>query len=164
MNYRIIGDDGRTYGPATTEQLREWIAQKRVDKRTPVLVEGGADWTMIGLVPEFASAFTPAPRAASPPAGPLRTNSLAVWGFILGLLSCTCCSICCCGCPLNLVGLIFSIIALIQISNNPDTQRGKGFAIAGIICSCLSLFSGLGWSMLDTPWAKWEHVCHLNGF
>jgi hypothetical protein len=164
MNYRIIGDDGRTYGPATTEQLREWIAQKRVNQRTPVLVEGGADWTMIGLLPEFADTFAPPPRVASQPAGPLRTNSLAVWGFVFGLLSCTCCSLCCCGCPLNVVGLVLSIIGLIQINANPDTQQGKGYAIAGIVCSGLSLVSWLGCSLLDSPWANWEHVWHLNSF
>ena len=27
--YKIIGDDGREYGPATAEQIRQWVAENR---------------------------------------------------------------------------------------------------------------------------------------
>jgi hypothetical protein len=36
MNYKIIGTDGKTYGPASAEQIRQWLAQGRVDSRTAV--------------------------------------------------------------------------------------------------------------------------------
>jgi len=38
--YRMIGADGREYGPVTADQLREWIAEGRVDAQTKALVEG----------------------------------------------------------------------------------------------------------------------------
>ena len=38
--YKIIGSDGKTYGPVTAEQLRGWMAQHRVESRTPVLPDG----------------------------------------------------------------------------------------------------------------------------
>jgi hypothetical protein len=43
----------------------------------------------------------------------------------------------CCGIPFNILGLIFSWVALTQIKTNPQ-QDGKGMAIAGLICSILS--------------------------
>ena len=34
--YRILGSDGNEYGPVSTEQLRLWIAEKRVNSETRV--------------------------------------------------------------------------------------------------------------------------------
>ena len=46
--------------------------------------------------------------------------------------------LCCCyGLPFNILGIVFSIIALTQLKANPR-QQGKGMAIAGLICSILS--------------------------
>ena len=43
MNYKITGNDGKTYGPVSAEQIRLWIAQSRVESRTPIFVEGASD-------------------------------------------------------------------------------------------------------------------------
>lgn len=53
--YRILGADGREYGPVSADQLREWIAQGRANERSRVLPEGGTDWVTLGEVPDFAS-------------------------------------------------------------------------------------------------------------
>ena len=34
--YKIIGADGNEYGPITTEQLRQWLAEGRVNAQTKV--------------------------------------------------------------------------------------------------------------------------------
>ena len=47
--------------------------------------------------------------------------------------------LCCGGIPFNILGLIFSIIALVQINDNPQLHEGRGLAIAGIILSAVSL-------------------------
>ncbi len=65
--YKIIGNDGKTYGPVPAERIREWIVQGRVDSRTTVLAEGAADWTFIGLLPEFAREFSGPPPVTAPP-------------------------------------------------------------------------------------------------
>jgi len=57
---------------------------------------------------------------------PAKTNGLAIAGFVLSIL-------------LSLVGLILSIIALIQINNSNGTQKGKGLAIAGIVIGAVSM-------------------------
>jgi hypothetical protein len=143
--YKIIGQDGKEYGPITAEQLRQWIAENRVERQTPVFKDGAKDWTFIGLLPEFAAHFaggtpptiTPLRPGASTAGQMPKTNSFATAGLIFGILSVT--FVCCCGgFPLNVLGLIFSIIALVQISERPELHAGRGLAIAGLILSTTS--------------------------
>src|SRR5688572_23169206 len=142
--YKIIGADGREYGPISLEQLREWHTQGRVNAQTRVLVTGETNWKTISDLPEFsappaapAPPITPAtirPLTAAPSAyGFLpRTNGFAVAGLIMGIFSLL--SFCCCaGLPFNLLGLTFSIIGLVQINNRPEAYTGKGMAIGGLI-------------------------------
>ena len=142
--YKIIGEDGHEYGPATVEQIRQWIAQGRVERRTPIFVDGAKDWNFVGLLPEFSDCFagTPPPIAPLKPgtsrAGQMpKTNSFATAGLIFGILS-VMFACCCGGIPFNILGLIFSIVALVQISERPESCAGRGLAIAGIILSAAS--------------------------
>jgi hypothetical protein len=144
--YKIIGEDGREYGPATGEQIRQWIAEGRVERRTPVFVDGAKEWNFAGLLPEFAGCF--AASAAPPPIAPPqpgtsaagqipKTNSFATAGLVFGILSVT--FVCCCGgFPFNVLGLIFSIIALAQTSERPERREGRGVAIGGLVLSIAS--------------------------
>lgn len=142
--YKIIGNDGRAYGPVAAEQIRAWIAQGRVDSRTAVLPAGAAEWTFIGLLPEFAPYFSGTPPVIAPPkpvaVSANGTNGFATAGLVCGILSC----ICCCGCPFNILGLVFSIIALVQINGQVPKQAGWGLALAGLICSAASLLFNFG--------------------
>jgi TM2 domain-containing membrane protein YozV len=54
MTYLIIGADGRQYGPATTEQLREWITAGRANNQTLAQAEGTPGWKPLSAFPEFA--------------------------------------------------------------------------------------------------------------
>lgn len=149
MNYTVMGSDGQAYGPADAARVREWIRQGRVDNRTAVLVAGAAEWTFLGLLPEFAADFGGAPPVISPlksaggPAPVLseKSNSLATWGFICGLLSWTLCGCCV---PFSVLGLVLSIIGLTQVNASGGKQDGQGFAIAGIALSALNLLWSLG--------------------
>jgi hypothetical protein len=139
--YKIIGADGKEYGPIPADQLRGWIAEGRVNAQTKVLPEGAPEWKTIRDLPEFAAALpAPAPMAPiSPPpptSGP-TTNALAITGMILGILSLAT-SCCCYGLPFNLGGIICSAMALAQIKSNPN-QQGRGMAIAGLILSLVSI-------------------------
>jgi hypothetical protein len=148
--YKIIGDDGQEYGPATGEQIRQWIAEGRVEHRTPVFVDGAKDWNFVGLLPEFAGCFAasgtpptiaPPPRETSIAGRMAKTNSYAQAGMIFGILSVTCC----CGFPFGILGLVFSLIGLSQINASPELHEGRGMAIAGLILSILSLLFCAGW-------------------
>jgi len=146
--YKIIGNDGQTYGPATAAQIRDWIGQKRVESRTPVLPDGATEWTLLGLLAEFAPHFSgPPPVIAQPRRG---TNGFATAGFICGILSCACC----CGCPFSIFGLIFSIVALTQIGSQLQKEAGWGLALAGLICSAVSMLANLSFGifqLVSTP-------------
>ncbi len=166
MNYRIVGNDGKTYGPVTAEQLRVWIAQSRVESRTAVFVEGATEWTFLGLLPEFAGYFNTPPPVSGlggtirPDAGlPKRTNTLAIWSLVCGILAWVCC---CCCIPFNLLGVIFAIIALVQISARPETQEGRTQAIIGLVLSVLNLFWCLGLSLfnLAANQANFTYIIH----
>ena len=61
---------------------------------------------------------------------------MAITGMVMGILSLV--TICCYGFPFNLLGIIFSAIGLSQIKKSNPRQKGKGMAIAGLICSILS--------------------------
>ena len=144
--YKIIGEDGREYGSATVEQIRQWIAEGRVERRTPIFADGAKDWNFVGLLPEFTNCFTASatpppiapPKSGSSTAGRMpKTNSFATAGLIFGILSVTF-SCCCGGFPFNVLGLVFSIIALLQINENPQLHEGRGLAIAGIILTAAS--------------------------
>ena len=150
MNYTIIGQDGKKYGPAGAEQIRQWIAQGRVESRTPVFLAGATDWTFLGLLPEFAAYFSGPPpviRAANECAGTAApTNQLATWGLVCGILAWT---LCCCCLPLNLLGLVFSIVALVQIHASAGAQEGRGFAIAGLVLSATNLLWCAGLTLMN---------------
>ena len=69
--YKIIGADGREYGPVTAGQMRQWIAEGRANARTPALAPGATEWKPLGALPEFAGHFAP---PAPPVIGPLAGN------------------------------------------------------------------------------------------
>ena len=60
----------------------------------------------------------------------VKTNGLAIAGFVVSLVS----TILCCG-AFNLVGLVLSIVGLTKAKDYDG--NGKGFAIAGIIISAV---------------------------
>lgn len=136
--YKIIGEDGKEYGPVTAEQIRQWTAEGRVENRTAVFVNGTKDWTFIGLLPEFASLFAPQiPPTIVPPGRTRKTSSFATAGMVLGLLSLVFC--CCYGFPCNILGLVLSSLALVQINRHPEVYEGRGLAITGLALSIASL-------------------------
>ncbi len=142
--YQIIGSDGRTCGPVTAEQLREWIAEGRADAQTQVWTEGASQWRPLAEYAEFAPLLAMRPpslaapgtacSAARPPSPSLATASL-----VMGLLSLTCGLCCCYGLPFNLLGIVFALVALARMRHQPWPRAGRGQAIAGLVLSLLSL-------------------------
>ncbi|HUA64465.1 MAG TPA: NINE protein [Alphaproteobacteria bacterium] len=65
--YKIIGTDGRQYGPIGVEQIRVWLAQNRVNAHTLAQSEGSTEWKPLISFPELAPEF----KVAPPP----------VWGY-----------------------------------------------------------------------------------
>ncbi len=169
--YKIIGADGRAYGPATAGQLRQWVAEGRANAQTQTLAPGAPEWKPLGALPEFAGQFAPQippvigpPRPGASMAGSWpKTNSFATAGLIFGILSVTCfCG--CCGCPFNIFGLVFSLIGLSQINRHPELYEGRGLAIAGLILSAASLVLGFGLALLNLALHPENLEWHFKAF
>lgn len=79
--YKIIGGDGRQYGPISIEQVRQWIAEGRANAQTLAQAEGAADWKPLGTFAEFAGGFPP---PNTPPT--LQPEDLRKSKLIAGLL------------------------------------------------------------------------------
>lgn len=75
--YKIIGADGREYGPVTAEQLRQWIREGRATAQTKARAEGSADWKPVSAFPEFSDLVgATSPSSAVPPmAGPVDAGT-----------------------------------------------------------------------------------------
>src|SRR5438034_3233486 len=89
--YRIIGADGKEYGPISADQLRQWIAEGRANAQTQVLAEGAAEWKPLADIPEFAPVLSrPAPQPGPGAVLPApKTNAMAVTVLTLGSCSAT---------------------------------------------------------------------------
>jgi hypothetical protein len=128
--YRVLGADGKEYGPVPEEVLRRWIAEGRAQAQTKVKPEGGSDWQTLASVPEFESAFA-APPGAPIPLSPVpvevKTSGMAITSLVLGILGL-------CGIT-ALAGLIFGIVSLVKINRSGGRLSGRGLAIAGICVS-----------------------------
>ena len=68
--YKIVGADGRQYGPVSAEVVREWIAAGRANAQTMVQPEGATDWKPLGSFAEFAEALAAKALPASTPTVP----------------------------------------------------------------------------------------------
>ena len=150
--YKIIGVDGKEYGPVSTEQLRQWLREGRVNTHTQVLSEGAADWQPLSALPEFAAELSPpaaAPRPGTVPTGQAKTSGMAITSLVLGILGLLSCGL------TALVGLVLGIIALVKIKKSEGQMGGEGLAIAGIVVSGLFLLMlPIGAAMLLPALAK----------
>jgi hypothetical protein len=85
-NYIIIGGDNQEYGPVNEIELKQWIAEGRLNGASRVKAESDAEFRTLSLFPEFAEALqlrtapqTIGPVADEPAAAPVnwRTEVLA---------------------------------------------------------------------------------------
>jgi hypothetical protein len=137
--YKVLGGDGREYGPASAEEVRQWLAQGRLHHQSLVQCLPEAAWRPLHTFPEL----TPPPPALSAAAArPRPANNLALWGVILGLLSLLGSCLCCCACPVNILAILLSTLGLAQASRERDSHS-QTLAIVGLTLGILSLLESL---------------------
>jgi hypothetical protein len=152
--YRIVGADGREYGPISADQVRQWVAEGRANAQTRVLVEGATEWKTLGELAEFAN---PPPGASSvpPPMAPIaspagdvleQVNGPAIGLIVVAIL----------GFLLQAAGLIwrvfFSALAARETQAWPGMFSGSlavASGIIGIFVSGLILFGGIKMKRLE---------------
>lgn len=130
--YKIIGTDGKQYGPIGADEIRRWLAENRVNAQTQAQADGVQEWKPLISFPEFAAEFKNAPPPVAPPTVASRASnkipagicgillgSLGIHKFILGytgaglvmlLITILTCGIA--GVVIHLIGLIEGIIYL----------------------------------------------------
>lgn len=132
--YKILGGDGKEYGPVSADVLRQWVNQGRANGTTQVQAEGSSGWQALSTVPEFTALFAPPPPAtiAAPPgvsyAQPAPNSGMAITSLVLGV----------CGffCGITAIpGLILGLVAMSKIKKSQGRLGGQGLALAGTIVS-----------------------------
>jgi len=146
--YKIIGADKKEYGPVTTDQIRQWIAEGRVNGQTMVMAEGSTDWAPLASFPEFASLLAPQPgatagipappgllQAAPQPAASSQVTGPAIALMIVAALNFLLAGI---GLVMNLAGTGMGKFGPI---GNPEMERlfEMTSGIAGVISNIVSL-------------------------
>lgn len=133
--YKIMAVDGKEYGPHSFEQVKQWILEKRLERKTPVFPDGASDWIFLESLPEFSAIFNPPPvGASSANAGnslnviiPYK-NICALIAYYLGVFS----VIPFLGMPLGIAAFILGILALRFRRRNP-AAGGVVHAWIGIV-------------------------------
>src|SRR5438105_4766602 len=140
--YKIIGGDGKTYGPIDLEQLKQWAADGRVNPQTGVQEGGAAEWKTAAQIPELAALWqggatqqgsVPPPIPPVGPGGP--RSGLAVTSLVLGVLS-----VVCFGILAGIPAIICGHVARGRAKRQPAQYGGAGQALAGLVLGYVSIF------------------------
>ncbi len=75
-DYKVMGEDGQEYGPVSDDQIRKWIADARLERKSPVKPADSRDWVFLESLPEFADVF-------QPPTMPMAKPQKQKWLLIL---------------------------------------------------------------------------------
>ena len=137
--YKVIGSDGKEYGPISLEQLQQWRAEGRINARTRVLGPGSTEWKTAAELPELGLASPPGIPGSSvsalPPSLPAgEEKGLAIASFVLGILSMVCF-----GFLAGIPAIICGHIARSRVRRSPAQYTGAGFALAGLIMGYFSI-------------------------
>ena len=165
--YKIIGADGKEYGPISTDVLKKWIAEGRANAQTKVLPDGATEWVTVAQVPEL-SATVPGLPPATPAYAPTPAlggsgGSDQVSGPAIGLIVTAIL-----GFVATVIGVFWNIfgarMGMNQPGMDPEMQKfvtmfsgtmGIVSGILGFVVSGLILFGALkmkkcqsyGWAM-----------------
>jgi hypothetical protein len=163
--YKIIGADGKEYGPIAADVVKKWIAEGRANAQTKILPEGATEWLTVAQVPELSGAIPTIAPAATPYAPSVSSAGGAdlVSGPAIGLIVTAAL-----GFLATIIGVAWNILGagmgMNQPGMDPEMQRfvtmfsgtmGVISGILGFVVSGLILFGALkmkkcqsyGWAM-----------------
>jgi hypothetical protein len=64
--FKIIGADGKEYGPVSVDLLKTWVAEGRINPQTSAQQEGNPEWKPLCSFPEWQTMSPPALQTAAP--------------------------------------------------------------------------------------------------
>jgi len=165
--YKIIGADGKEYGPVGADQIRQWIAEGRANAQTKIQAEGSTEWRLLSEFPEFADALNAAvpPKYMPPTTAPVKTSRAAIASLVLGILSFVSCGLT--ALITSPLGLILGLVAINKIKKSDGRLGGQGYALAGAIVSGITLllipfFAGLLLPALSAAKQKAQTIACVN--
>jgi len=133
--YKIIGGDGKQYGPISADQIRAWLAEGRLNPDSSIQSDPDPQWKPLRTFPELqalCSGNVPAPTV------PPKTCGMAVASLVLGCLTLFCSLF------TAIPGIIFGILGLNKIDRSGGKLTGEGMAITGICLSGVLFVFGIG--------------------
>ena len=83
--YKVMGEDGQEYGPVADDQIRKWIMEARLERKSPVKPADSREWVFLESLPEFADAFQP-PTAPTPKPLERKWPLVLIIAVIAGIL------------------------------------------------------------------------------
>ena len=86
--YTIIGGDQKEYGPISADDVRQWIAEGRLNEQSLMKGAGDAAFRPLEKFPEFADAFAPKPDSPETPPPLAGTTPLLQRDYELDLGDC----------------------------------------------------------------------------
>ena len=159
MDYLVVGPDGKEYGPANVDALKEWVSQDRLRPDSTVKDFATGRIMKAQEIPGLFSNLPPVQTAANPYSSvpsanaplpksyyqtvPLKDNDDTgpLWGVLLR-----------CGGALLVffllhgLGLIFSIYALIYAVQAKSS--GNKYGVICLVAAIVTLIIvGIGWTM-----------------
>jgi hypothetical protein len=84
--FKILGADGREYGPVAVDQIKRWIAEGRANRETMAQLAGEQGWKPLGQYAELADVFgvpPPATGGAPSPGAPVLGSPAAAPGGVV---------------------------------------------------------------------------------
>lgn len=164
--YKIIGADGKEYGPIPADVLKKWIAEGRANAQTKVLPEGATEWVTVAQLPELVpsvSAGAPMISSQMSATAGVSSGSELVAGPAIGLIVTAVF-----GFIATIIGVVWNLVGpqmgMNQPGMDPEMQKfvtmfsgtiGVISGILGFVVSGLILFGalkmkkcqGYGWAM-----------------
>jgi len=124
----------KKYGPVSSEQLRQWVAEGRLRPEDYVWCEGMTDWAPYNTIAELNYAAVQQPTYVQAPVQ--QGNGMAVAGMVLGIIS----IVTVCLWPISVICAIVGLcLSAAGKSRSNTTNTGSGMAVTGIVLSCIAL-------------------------
>ena len=141
--FKILGADGREYGPVDAGQLRQWVREGRCGGTTQVRPEGAATWTELRSLSEFADEFRVVlPVASAFGAAPPVVSTLAWTIFVVAGIS--------------LLLMLVNLGSLLNIPAGSNFRPGTLFYVAwgvAFVSVPARIVTGIG-LLRARPWAR----------
>lgn len=65
--FKILGADGKEYGPVTADQIKKWITEGRANRETQAQQTGDSNWRPLAQFADFAEVLGVLPPVVAPP-------------------------------------------------------------------------------------------------